>query len=815
MLQNYFLSSIRSLRKKLGSTVVNIIGLALGMATCLVIYLYVNHDLSYDEFQKDNVYRIALDRVYPERHVEYAFIPHSIGPQMVMDFPDVSNQTRLFKAFAANTISYEDKSYLEEEVVFADSTIFDVLSIELLLGDNKSALREPNSVVVNEKTAKKIFGTPENAIGKYLIIGNAVDPVEISAIAKDYPKTSHLEFDYLIPMHSLDFFNQPNWLGFSALTYIQIEGDVNTQEVEDRIQQMIKQYAEGQMQARNGISFDEYIAAGNGYNYFLQPIKDIHLHSQLEGEIKPNGNITYVYIFSIVAIFILVIACINFMNLSTARSTERGKEVGIRKVLGSGKGQLVGQFLTESVVVTILSATVALLITYLSIPLFNDLTGSILSLTQLVNPVNVIGIIAIVLFIGFLAGAYPAFFISSFQPVTVLKGKLKSSGRGIGLRNALVVLQFTISIALISSTMIVNDQMKYLLNKPLGFDENNMVVIENAFALNNSTDGVNWNRFETFKTELNKLPNVKASSVTTAMPGDILPGYIVKIPGSTEKESMVTRNLSFDNEMIETLGLELVEGRFFSNKYNDSLSTILNESAIAKLGISNPVGKKIININNNNESVEYSIIGVVKDFHFQSLHVEMEPIVITSMKSQNAFPAKLVVKISSDGTKSTLASIENKWNEFVPQSPFQSYFLDSDLASFYESEKRTGQIFGVFTFLAIAIACIGLLGLSAFIINQRVKEIGVRKVLGASVTSIVMLLSKDFTKLIGLSALIAIPPAYYYMNQWIEGFAYSSSINWFTFVFAGIIALLVGLITISFQSLKAALANPVKSLKDE
>ncbi len=484
MLKNYILSSIRSLKKKLGFTLVNIIGLALGMSTCLIIYLYVDRDLSYDDFQKDNVYRIALDRIYPERHVEYAFIPHSIGPQMVLDFPEVSNQSRFFKAFTTTTVRYEEDNYSEENVVFADSTIFDVMSVRMIQGDANTALRDPNSVVINEHTAKKIFGSAEEAMGKFLTIGNGA-PAEVTGVTKDYPETSHFEFDYLTPLHALDFFNQPNWLGFSALTYIQIEGEVNEAAFEERIQQMIQQYAEGQMQARNGISYDEYIAAGNGYDYFLQPIKDIHLHSHLEGEMKANGNITYIYIFSIVAVFILIIACINFMNLSTARSTERGKEVGIRKVLGSAKEQLIGQFLTESVIITIISAAVALTLTFFCLPFFNDVTGSPLSMIQLLNPIALGAIALIILVIGFLAGAYPAFVISSYKPVAVLKGKLKTSSKGVGLRNVLVVLQFTISIALISATMIVFNQMSFMLNKPLGFEENNIVVIENAFAINN------------------------------------------------------------------------------------------------------------------------------------------------------------------------------------------------------------------------------------------------------------------------------------------------------------------------------------------
>ncbi|MFY0608398.1 MAG: ABC transporter permease [Cyclobacteriaceae bacterium] len=813
MLKNYILTSLRSLKKKIGFSIVNIVGLSLGMATCLMMLIFVNHDLSYDDFQSDQVYRVALDRVYPERQVSYTFIPHSIGPQINEDFPDVVQQTRLFQVFGPQTVKYGEDNYLESKIIIADSTLFQVFNIPLKEGDPQTAMVENDALVISESTAKKIFGE-KPAIGQIVEFPNGASKV-VTAVTFDYPETSHLSFDYIYPMHSLPFFNQPNWLGFSALTYIKINDGVNPKTVEERIPQLIRQYADGQMRARNGLSYDEYIEAGNGYNYFLQPIKDIHLYSHLEGELKPNGNINYIYIFSLVAVFILVIACINFMNLSTARSTERGKEVGIRKVLGSSKNQLIGQFLTESIIVTLFSALLAFVLAYISLPYFSEITDRSLNFELISQPSMLMLIGLIIIFIGALAGAYPAFFISSFKPVSVLKGRLKFSNQGVGLRNVLVVLQFSISIALISASMLVQSQMDFLLNKPLGFEKENILVIENVFAINNTQEGINWERFETFKNELEKLPSVNSVSLTSAMPGDILPGYIVKLTVTSEKESLVARNISFDNQLAKTLDIKVLEGRFFSDSFNDSLTTILNRSAVEKLGLVDPVGKKLINVVDGGDNVTYDIIGVVEDFHFQSLHVSMEPIVLTNMESQNGFPNKMVLKLDADQAKNALAEVEFAWNSFSKNDPFQSYYLDTNLAEFYEAEEATGKIFSLFTFLAIVIACVGLLGLSSFVINQRVKEIGVRKVLGASLFSIISLLSIDFIKLIGIAAVIAVPLAYLWMDSWIESFAYATQLNWSIFIFSTVLALFIGLATVSVQAIKAALGNPVKALKDE
>ena len=796
--------------KKLGFTITNVLGLAIGMTTCLLIYLYVSYDLSYDDFQDKNVYRMWINRVYPEREVNYPLAPHSFGPQLVDDFPEVIAQGQCFKLFNPQAVQVGENTYIEEKMVMADSTFLTILNVPLIAGDPITALTDENSVVLSASTAKKLFGT-EDAMGKNVeFFGSSK---KVTGIAQDYPANSHFEFDYLAAIHQFDFMKQKNWVAFSTMIYLKLREGTDPNTVEAKLPAFVKQYAEGPIQQRNGVSYDDYVKAGNGYNYHLQNIQDIHLHSNLENELKANGNILYVYVFSIIAVFILVIACINFMNLSTARSTERGKEVGIRKVLGSAKKQLIGQFLTESTIISTLSAVVALLLTWIILPYFNDLAGRPLSLIQLITPGQIAGILLIIVFVGFCAGLYPAFFISSFAPLAVLKGKLKNSKRGINLRNGLVIMQFAISIILISATLIVFDQMNFMLNKPLGFDNENVLVVENVGALNPNNEG--FQRMETFKNEINQLPNVIASSFTSTMPGDITGDFSVRVPGTGQKESLIMRRMIFDDELPETLNMELVEGRFFNKAFNDSLSMVLNVSAVEKLGLANPIGMKILEIAAGNDPIEYTIVGVIKDFHFQSLHVDLKPAAFTSKEGPNNFLAKMAIKMSGDDVLETREMVANKWNTFVSTAPFTAYFLDSDMQEFYDNERTTGRIFGIFTFLAIVIACVGLLGLSAFVINQRVKEIGVRKVMGATVLQIIVLLSKDFTKLVGFAALIAIPIAYFWMSSWLENFAYAVQVNVMAFVFAGLTALLIGILTVGIQSIKAATVNPVKSLRDE
>lgn len=810
MLRNLILSAWRSLLKKVGFTLTNVFGLAIGMTTCMAIFLYVDYDLSYDEFQDDNVYRMWINRVYPEREVNYPLVPHSFGPQMVEDFPEVLAQGRCFKPFNPSNVTVGEDTYLEDNIIFADSFLLSILHLPLKAGNIKEALKDANSVVVSESTAKKLFGE-EDPMGQTLEFFGASK--KVTGVAYDYPHNSHFVFDYLTPLNQFPFFNQENWVGFSAMTYLKLRPGTNPMDLEEKLPAFVKQYAEGPIQQRNGISYDAYIEAGNGYNYHLMDIKDIHLHSNLENEMKANGNINYVYIFSIVALFILVIACINFMNLSTARSTERGKEVGIRKVLGSAKQHLIAQFLTESILMSFLSAIIAFGFVALILPWFNDLAGRPLALPQVLDPVTVVLIVLIVVLIGVLAGLYPAFFIASFTPLSVLKGKLRGSKTGINLRNALVVIQFAISIILISATLIVFNQMEYMQNKPLGFEKENIVVVENVGAINGQAQ--DNARFETFKNEIDRLPNVKVSSYASNMPGDQAGDFSVRVPGTGQKESMIMRQMSFGDDLPETMQMEVLEGRFFSKDFDDSLSIVLNKSAVDKLGLDNPIGRKLIEIAANAEPREYTIVGVINDFHFQSLHVDLKPAAFTSMEGPFQFRSKLVISVEERNIQNTLNDIEAKWAGFAPQAPFKSYFLDASMDAFYASELATGRIFSIFTLLAILIACIGLLGLSAFVINQRIKEIGVRKVLGATVPQIVLLLSSDFMKLVGIASLLAVPIAWYGMNSWLESFAYSTGVNGFVFLFAAGTALLIGLGTVSFQSIKAATSNPVKSLRDE
>lgn len=797
--------------KKFGFTLINVLGLAMGMTTCLLIYLYVDYETSYDSQQDDNVYRMWINRVYPEREVNYPLAPHSFGPQMVENFPEVIGQGRCFSIRNPTTVQVGDDFYLEDKVVFVDSTFLSILNIPLKMGDKKTALSDENSLILSESTAKKLFGD-EDPMGKIVELFGASR--KVTAVAFDYPENSHFAFDYLSPLHQFPFINRPNWTGFSTMIYLKLSEGADPMELEQKFPAFVKQYAEGPIQQRNGISYDEYIAAGNGYNYHLHHIKDIHLHSNLENEMKANGNINYVYIFSVIAIFILAIACINFMNLSTARSTERGKEVGIRKVLGSAKGQLMGQFLTESVIVAFLSAMVAIVAAILVLPAFSSLAARPLEIMQLFSPLPLLVILGIILLIGFLAGIYPAFFISSFAPLSVLKGKLRSGKGGAFLRNGLVITQFAISITLISATLIVFDQMDFMLSKPLGFDKDNVVVVENAGSIAQGPN-VGFDRFETFKNEVNSLEDIQISAYTSTMPGDITGDFVASVPGTGQKESMVMRRMIFGDEMLSVLDVKLTEGRFFSKEFDDTLSMVLNKSAVEKLALTDPVGKKILEIGAGNDPVEYTIVGVVEDFHFQSLHVDLKPAAFTSYEGQNRFLSKMVVKIEGDNTKRALDQLATKWGEFVPGVPFRTYFLDSDMEEFYAAERATGRIFGIFTFLAILIACVGLLGLSAFIINQRVKEIGVRKVLGATITQLILLLSKDFVALIAISVLIAIPACYFWMSEWMNGFAYSVGIDWTIFLIAAVSALLIGVGVVSVQAIKAALANPIESLRDE
>jgi putative ABC transport system permease protein len=806
MFKNLIKVAFRNIWKKKLFSLINIIGLSVGIACFFLIIINVRHESSYDKFQKDGdrIYRVALERIYPEKVIFYAVIPYSIGDAMKTDFPEVEKMTRVLFNRGPVVLRYKEKSYEETKIFFVEQNFFEMFSIALIKGNPENIFSTPNSLVLTEDTALKYFGE-EDPIGKFLATPQG--PALVSGVCENIPENSHMEFDFLVSLNLTGIQNRPNYVSFSVHTYVMLKEGVPAEEVEAKMPGLVERYAAGQIQAQTGLSFKEYVAAGNGYNYFFQPIRDIHLHSNLEAEIKANGNITYVFVLIAIAAFLIIIACVNFMNLATARSASRAREVGIRKIVGSTKGLLIRQFLLESLIMSLISVAVAATWVQLLLPVFNQLTRKQLAIHYLQDPFNIVFLLVIGLFVGMLAGLYPAFVLSSFRPVTILKGRFTTSRSGTRMRNALVVLQFAISIICIAMTILVYRQMDFMQKKDLGFDKENMVVIERAYTLRNQG--------EAFKQELRTMPGV----VNATGSGTIFTGrgyYGIMFQARGDPEPKTTRGFNIDEDFINTMGLKIVQGRAFSRQFNETRNVIINESTIEEFGWNDPVGMKIRYLGGEGEPTgEYTIIGVVKDFHYNSLHNPINSFVLLGLPQDQRVLANLQIKIKPENIGETLGAIEQKWKEFNPQEQFSYFFLDSKLEEMYGNEKTSGQIFSIFSLLAIVIACIGLFGLSSYMAELRTKEIGIRKVLGSTASKIVVLLSKDFAKLVGLAFVIATPIAYYAMTRWLQNFAFRSPVHVWIFLLAGIAATLIAQLTISFQALKAANTDPADALRFE
>ncbi len=820
MLQNYLSIATRNLLKHKGFSLINILGLAVGIACCLVILMFVADESGHDRFWNngDRIHRMALIRKYPDRETGYAIIPASYAGSVKKDCPEVEETVRVTNVNQGATLfRYEDRLFEERTVLNADSTFFKVFQIPVLKGDPEKCLAAPNSIVMTESTARRYFGEAE-AVGKTIQrLDGQQNPqaLTVTAVCADLPKDVHFTFDLLGTTSGVEFFNQPNHVSFSVYTYFLLKPGADSKALEAKFPGIVDKYAAGEIQRNFGVNYDEYRAAGNGYHYFLQPVQDIHLRSHLEYEALPTGSATMVYLFTVIAGFILLIACINFMNLATARSAERAREVGIRKTLGSERGQIAGQFLFEAILISLLAAVVGVGLAQGILPTFNQLADKQISLGQFISPVTVIGFLAFAVLTGLLAGSYPAAVLSGFNPIEVLKGKFTSHTKGVWLRNGLVVFQFAISICLIISTIVVFNQLNFISNKKLGFDKEHVVTIENAFVLQQKT--------EAFKDELARLPGVVSVGSTSEMPGGLnYFGTSFKQPGA--QESITGRGIVADDDYVKTMGLELTAGRAFSPEFNDSLSVILNEKAARDLGFSaenleDALGKPLVQpgafFDPEGKDVTFTVAGVVKDFHFQSLHEPIVPLFVMHDKLFQGVNGLISVRIEPAHFQSFEAQAAALWKKFVPEQPYHQNFLDANIAALYASEQRAKRLFSLFAGLAIFIACIGLLGLAAYITQQRTKEIGIRRVLGATTGGIVGLLSKDFLKLVILSLVIASPLAWWAMDKWLEDFAYRIQIGWWVFVAAGVVAVAVAFLTVSFQSVKAAWANPVRSLRSE
>lgn len=818
MLKNYIKVALRSLGKQKVYTAINVTGLAVSITACLLIVLYVKYELSYDKFfpNSDRIHKLVLERKYPNHSTFFSIVPHSYAGTLQRDFPEVENNLHMLGPNQGTLVNYkvdgqETKSFEENFFFFADTSFFSFFDIPLIKGDKKSALINPNQLIISQSTATRYFGN-EDPLGK--VLSGNFGELKVTGVFDDLPANSHIRFDFVASFDNTEFRKQENYISFDSHTYIRLKPGVNVEALEAKFPKMIDTYAAGQIERELKQSWADYQKAGNGYRYFLQPLTNIHLDpTNLEFTLTPSGNLKYIRVLSFIALLILVIACINFMNLATARSAERSREVGVRKVMGSQKGQLVIQFLTEAFLLSLLSTAIAVGAVLLLLPRFNILVEKQL---HFVPDVQTIGaLVAVALMVGLLAGLYPAFVLSGYSPVTAMKGKLMGSASGSWLRNGLVVVQFTISIVLIVSTLVVGNQMDFVQNKDLGFDKEQVLMIERAGALGDKT--------ETFLEELKKMPEVKSAAATSARVGnrDDFFGQMFQPEGS--QEVLTVKSMIMNDDFAELIDFELADGRFFSKASNDSLHIILNETAVKTIGLKDPVGRRLSNndlFRGNPEQQKerfFTIIGVVKNFHFQSLRDEVTPLVIFSSEvfSQQVNAPYLAVRLKPGSYNQALEKVEARWEEFVPERGFRYQFLDDNLNHSYVEEQRSGKMFTIFSALGIVIACVGLFGLSAYTASLRTKEIGIRKVLGATVFQAIVLLSKDFTKLIIAAFVVSVPLAWWMMDRWLSNFAYHISLTARPFVLAGVIALAIAGLTVSYQSLRAAIANPVKSLKSE
>ena len=818
MLQNYLKIAFRNLLKYKGYSAINILGLAVGIACCLVILLFVADELGHDRswVNADRIYRMALNRIYPDRQTGYAIIPPSYAATVKKDFPEVEEAVRLINFNPGGTVQvkWEDRVFEEKNFLTADSTFFKIFQIPLLKGDAVTALNQPNTLVMTESTAKRYFGSVEAAVGKTVsLLGNQPQPMTVSAVCADLPENVHFTFDLLSTSKGLEFLNQTNHIGFVGCTYFLLRPGADWKALEAKFPDVVRQYAAGEVQRNFGVDYDQYVAAGNGWQYFLQPLRDIHLHSKLESELKPTGSMALVTIFSFIAGFILLIACINFVNLATARSSERAREVGIRKALGSERRQLAGQFLAEAILVSLISAGLAVGLVALLLPVFNNIADKQITLNEFFAGWGMVALPGFAIAVGLVAGLYPAGVLSAFRPIEVLKGNFSATKKGLRLRNGLVVFQFAISVALIISTLIVLKQLDFIFSKKLGFDKDHVVTLQNAFALGQKT--------ETFKQELEKIPGVEAVGGTSESPGGgNYFGISFKIPGNGE--TVTGRGMVVDDGYIGAMRMEVLEGRGFSKDFSDTLSVVLNEKAARDLGFSDPdaaIGKRVTMTGSffspEEADVDFNVIGIVRDFHFQSLHEPIVPLFMVFHQVSQRADGLLSVRVQPEQFQGFLQAASAKWTELLPDQPFRYTFLDADLAALYKDEQRAKRLFVLFAGLAIFIACIGLLGLAAYLTRQRTKEIGIRKVLGASIFNITSLLAKDFLKLVFIAIAVASPLAWWGMSKWLGDFAYRTEIGAGVFILGGVCAIGVALLTVSFQSIRAALANPVKSLRSE
>ncbi len=809
MLLNNLRIALRSLAKNKIFSSINIFGLSIGLTCFLLIGAFLYDELGYDHYSANagQLYRIGIQLNQNGGMADYPHVDVAVGAGIKKTYPGVLATTRLLP-MAEQYIKYADKQFKEQHIAFCDSNFLQLFSIPLAEGDANTALLAPGTIVVSRAFAKRYFGE-EPAMGKTLQVFGGL---KVTGVVEKMPDNSHFHFDAFISMATNKYAMQgTTWSNIGFYTYLLLDKTADPRKLEARFPELVEKYIVTETQHDMGVSLAEARKTIGNWHFYLMPVTDIHLKSNTKYEIEPNGDIQYIYIFSALAVFILLLACINFTNLSTASSARRSKEVGIRKVLGSEKRELMGQFLVESILLTFLAMLLALAFTWLLLPLFNQLSGKHISLLVFLNATTLASIIGLVLVVGTLAGIYPSFFLSSFQIISVLKGASGSTpGKRNGLRSGLVVFQFMVSTALIIATIVVYQQLHYMQNKKLGFDKDQVLMIQDAYTLHK-----NQNAFRDQLAQDTRVVNATISrDAPIGRPSAGFDGSEVFAKENKENETAAEIHANFfhvDYDYLATLGMQMANGRYFNKQFGtDSQAVVINESAVRDLGWkSNEAALDKVIVSSGQH--EYRVIGVVKDFNYASAKQKIAPLMMMLGNNYGA----ILVKVHTADVAGFLADTRQKWTAFNTETPFAYYFLDDRFAALYTAETKTGQLFTMFAVVAVLIACLGLLGLVAYTTQQREKEIGIRKVLGASINQVLFLLSKEFLLLVGIAFLISIPITWWAMHSWLNNFAYRITIGWWVFLLAGVTAGLIALITVSFQAVRAALANPIKSLRDQ
>lgn len=804
MLKSFFINAFRNMKRHYGYLALNLTGLTIGLTSFMLISLYVINELSFDRFNADyrNIYRVKVVGMMAGSTLNQALTAAPMSEAMIREFPEIEQSVRINRS-GAWLVKHGDVRFNEDGVLFADSSFFRVFSYRLLRGDPNQALKNPRSMVLTEEFAAKYFGS-EDPMGKTLSLEADTSLYTVTGIVENIPANSHMQFDMLGSLNSLRNSLNPAWVSHNFYTYIRLKEGTDPAEFQEKLQQLVIKYVGPQIKQFLGITIEDFRNSGNQFSYALEPLKDIHLKGAPQYALEPSGSPTNVIIFSIIALLILLVAIINYVNLATAKSASRAKEVGIRKVSGGDRSGLIIQFIGESLVLVAIAAAAALLFVIILLPSFNTLIGKELSLSVVSGWTGISGILSLVIFTGILAGFYPAFVLASFNPTEVLKGTLSPGSMSKVLRGALVVFQFAVSIVIIIGAFTIYRQLNFMTSADTGFDKENLIVIRRPDALGRS--------LQSFKDQVLEIPGVKAVGNSTSIPGTLFSNNAFLKDDDPEKVTYLINQGQVSFDFPEALGVKLREGRFFSKEFGtDSTAILINEAAVKSLGLADPLGKYILQPQGPQQFVKMKIIGIMEDFNIESLHNKIGPVCFTVMNGN--FEGYLLVRLNGNGNEEAIKKIASVWSSVSTRQPFQySYFAD-DFMRLYETEFKAGRIFIMFAVLAIFIACLGLIGLITYMTTIRTREVGIRKTYGATEGSVITLLSREVLLLILGSSLLAYPLSWYGIRVWLEGFAEKVSVGPVIYLLSTFIALAIGWLAIMYQAVRAARFNPAEALR--